>query len=84
MRRKSAEVTRLVREQKASGQSVPEFCAARGLEEKTFYVWRQRTKEGDERFARVRTDRRVELELSSGVTLRVAVEDLKSVLEALR
>ena len=84
MGRKSAEITRLVREQHASGESVPEFCAARGLEAKTFYVWRQRIKEGEERFARVSTDRRVELELSSGVTLRVAVEDLKSVLEALR
>lgn len=88
MRMKSAESARLVSEQKASGQTVPEFCASRGLDQKTFYVWRQRAKKGSpSRFARVEpaaTSRRIELELSGGTLIRIPIEDLKAVLEALR
>ena len=76
--------TRLVKEQQASGESVPQFCAARGLKEKQFYVWRQRYGvQPEARFVRVSDDKRVELELASGVRLRVAVADLKTVLQAL-
>ncbi|MBX7143682.1 MAG: hypothetical protein K1X79_04460 [Oligoflexia bacterium] len=84
MRRSISEITHLVAEQRASGKSVPEFCSERGLPEKQFYVWRQRARATESRFARVQTDQRVELELNGGVTLRVAPEDLKVVLEALR
>ena len=84
MRRSISEITQLVAEQKASGKSVSEFCAGRGLTEKSFYVWRQRARASEPRFARVQTERRIELELLGGVTLRVAPEDLKAVLEALR
>jgi len=84
MRRSLSEITHLVAEQKESGKSVPEFCAERGLTEKSFYVWRQRARATESGFARVQMDKRIELELSGGVTLRVAVEDLKAVLEALR
>lgn len=32
----------LIEEQVGSGQSVPAFCAARGLTEQSFYSWRKR------------------------------------------
>ena len=84
MKRSAEEISKLVQEQKASGQSVLAFCTARGLRDTTFYTWRARVQEDDSKFARVGTERRIELDLSNGVTLRVAAEDLKSVLEALR
>ncbi len=84
MKCSAAEISRLVSEQEASGQSVPLFCRERGLNEATFYSWRSRKPEGESRFARVVTERRrIELELSSGATIRIATEDLKAVLEAL-
>jgi len=79
-----AKVQQLVDEQERSGKSVPEFCAERGLREKTFYGWRQRVRPSANRFARIATDARVELEIGNGVHLRVAREDLRAVLEALR
>jgi hypothetical protein len=84
MRRKNTDIERLVEEQRRSGETVREFCAVRGLDRKTFYVWRQRARGSVDRFARVATDDRVELELSGGARVRVAREDLKAVLEALR
>lgn len=83
MRRNISEIVNIVKEQTLSGQSVPEFCLSRGLAEKRFYVWRQRAKAAEARFARVQTDRRIELELKSGATLKVLADDLKIVLEAL-
>lgn len=84
MKRSGAEISRLVVEQKTSGQSVPSFCRERGINEATFYSWRTRKPEGDARFTRVSSEqRRIELELSSGITIRIAPEDLKAVLEAL-
>lgn len=85
MRRKLAEIKTLVKAQKESGQSVPEFCAEHGLEEKTFYVWRQRASQPQpERFVRVNGERRVELELRGGIIVRVSPEDVKAVVEALK
>ncbi|MBX7144687.1 MAG: hypothetical protein K1X79_09575 [Oligoflexia bacterium] len=82
--RSSEDIKKLVEEQKSSGQSVPEFCASRGLSAKNFYVWRQRTSQRQEKFAPVLSGKRIELELSSGACIKVAKEDLKVVLEALR
>ena len=84
MRKTEAEIERLVKEQKRSGKSVPQFCAAHGIETNTFYNWRQRFRENAEGFARVDTGERISLQLESGVTVRVAREDLKAVLEALK
>jgi hypothetical protein len=86
MRHSQEAISRLVKEQRASGETVREFCAARGLNSKVFYVWRQRTRKVSAGFARVETSgaRSIELELSGGVVIRVAIEDLKAVLEALR
>ncbi len=86
MRYSQEAIKKLVQEQQASGKSVREFCAARGLSREVFYGWRQRTRKESAGFARVETGavKRVELELSGGVVLRVPIEDLKSVLEALR
>ena len=81
---KQAEIERLVEDQKSSGVSVREFYKARGLDRNIFYVWRQRAREGVEKFARVETSKRIELELSGGAIVRVSPEDLKAVLEALR
>lgn len=63
-----------------------EFCTARGLNREVFYVWRQRARKGSAGFTRVETAdaKTFELELSGGVILRVALEDLKTVLEALQ
>ncbi len=75
---------RLVKEQRESQETVPQFCAARGLKEKQFYVWRQRYgNKSEARFTRIGEDKRVELELRSGVRLFVGVADLKAVLGAL-
>ena len=84
MRQQQAKIQQFVDEQERSGKSVPEFCAERGLREKTFYVWRQRVRRSADRFARIATDGRIELEFGNGVRLRVAREDLRAVLESLR
>ena len=86
MRYSQEAIRKLVEEQQASGKSVRDFCTARGLNREVFYVWRQRSRKGGAGFARVETadGKRLELELAGGVILRVALEDLKSVLEALR
>ena len=82
--RQYEEIERLVDEQERSGQSVPKFCADRGLEEKTFYVWRRRVRDRRARFVPLVVGDRIELELESGVRLKVFQHDLKAVLEALR
>ena len=82
--RRFKEIEKLVEEQERSGQSVPAFCAERGLHEKSFYVWRQRVRKQRERFVPVVIGDRIELELEGGVRLKVAKQDLKAVLEALR
>ena len=86
MRHSQEVIGKLVKEQQSSGKTVREFCAARGLNPEVFYVWRQRARKGSGGFVRVETtgERRVELELSGGVVLRVPLADLKAVLEALR
>lgn len=83
MKRSAAAIRKFISEQEASGQSVPSFCRERGINEATFYSWRTRKPEGGARFTRVLTERRIELELSSGITIRIAPQDLKAVLEAL-
>jgi hypothetical protein len=86
MRYSQEAISKLVKEQRASGKTVREFCTARGLSPKVFYVWRQRASKGSAGFARVETSeaKSIELGLSGGVIMRVALEDLKAVLEALR
>ena len=86
MRYSQEAIKKLVEEQEASGKSVREFCAGRGLNREVFYVWRQRARKESAGFARVETGavKRVEHELSGGVILGVSLEDLRSVLEALR
>ena len=65
MRRAQKEIEKLVKEQEASGLSVANFCAQRGLPAKNFYAWRQQTREAEEaRFARVETSGEVRLNLS--------------------
>lgn len=82
--RSYAEIERLVEEQERSGESVRGFCTSRGLTEKSFYVWRQRVRKRKERFVPVVVGERIELELASGVRLKVSKHDLKAVLEALQ
>lgn len=78
------ELERLVDEQARSGQSVPAFCAGRGLPENSFYAWRKRVRERRGKFVPVVVGDRIEIELDGGVRLKVAKHDLKAVLEALR
>ena len=78
------EIETLVEEQERSGESVPAFCATRGLHEKGFYVWRQRVRKHRERFVPVVTGALIEVELEGGIRLKVAKHDLKAVIEALR
>jgi hypothetical protein len=74
----------LIKEQQESGETIAQFCLSRGINDKQFYRWRQRIgKKPEATFALVTSGRRVELELRSGISIRVAVEDLKAVLEAL-
>ena len=81
----------IIREHEASGLSIVEYCAQRGIRPNNFYNWRNKLKvanvslNGDKnRFARVETQSLVVLELETGVKLKVAVSDLKAVLMALR
>lgn len=86
MRCSQEKIEKLVEEQRSSGKTVREFCVSQGLSPEVFYGWRQRIRKGRGEFARVETTggRRIELELSGGVTLRVSIADLKAVLEVLR
>ena len=86
MRYSQEKIEKLVEEQRSSGKTVREFCVSQGLNPEVFYVWRQRIRKGRGEFTRVETNggRRIELELSGGVTLRVSIADLKAVLEVLR
>jgi len=78
------EIERLVDEQTRCGQSVPAFCAGRGLQQKSFYAWRRRVRERRDKFVPVVVGDRIEIELDGGIRLKVAKHDLKAVLEALR
>lgn len=84
MRYRAKEIEELVWEQEASGETVPDFCRSRGLQEKTFYVWRQRVKRSNQKFARVQTGVTVKIELADSIKLQVPLESLRSVLEELR
>ena len=83
MERRAEEIRRLVEAQRASGQSVPEFCREHGLMEKTFYVWRQRVQKRNDRFARVESGKRIALELRNGSTIRFERDLLGVVLQEL-
>lgn len=83
MKQRKEEIERLVEAQRVSGQSVAEFCREQGLEEKTFYVWRQRIRERGEGFVRVESGKRVALELANGSMIRFERELLGSVLKEL-
>jgi hypothetical protein len=82
--RNMKEIERLVAEQESRGQSVPLFCAERGLNSKSFYLWRQKVRRHRDRFVPVVVTDRVELELEGGIRLKVGKHDLKAVLAALR
>lgn len=88
MSREISEIKRLLSEQASSNQSIAEFCRERGLEKKTFYRWREKYTLQDRKresgFVLLKSDRKIELELRGGEVLRVAPEDLRQVLEALR
>lgn len=75
---------RIVQEQAASGLGVVEFCRKHGIKANNFYNWRANLKKDIPRFARVASERLVEIELEGGLRLKVAVEDLKAVLLELR
>lgn len=84
MRKRTLEqAAELLEEQAASGQSASEFCRTREISEQTFASWKKRASMAENRFVQLKPARRVELELSSGARVRVAVEDLKTVLSAL-
>lgn len=83
MKRSISEITKLIEEQEKSGQSIPVFCASRGLRDTTFYTWRARIHLSESRFTKISGERRIELELISGAVIKVSAEDLKSVLAAL-
>ena len=82
----------VVAEQKSSGLSISEFCREREIRPNNFYNWRSKLSEPNgamavarkEQFAKVETQSRVSLELENGVKLKVAVQDLRAVLMALR
>jgi transposase-like protein len=87
----------LIVKQKRSGQAVGTFCQEQGVSQPSFYYWRQqlgREKRAPVKFALVQTgrnapaDRGVELELGSGMRLRVQSETdaatLRMVLSVLR
>ncbi len=76
----SEEIKKLV----DSRQSVPEYCISRGLSAKNFDVEHRPKSQREEIFAPVLSGRRIALALGIGVCIKVAKEDLKSVLEALR
>lgn len=77
----------IIKEQRASGQSISAFCRERGISESSLAYWRSKLrceKGGAEKFVRVdSTPELVELELTGGTKLRVKKDDLKAVLEAL-
>ena len=81
----------IISEQEASGLSIVEYCAQRGIRPNNFYNWRNKLRGdnvsnggGSNRFARVETQSLISVELENGVKLKVAVSDLKAVLLALR
>lgn len=69
----------------ASGKNAKTFSREHGIAASTLQYWVGKTKreEASGRFARVETGERIELELSSGVRIRVNRGDLRNVLEAL-
>ena len=77
-----------IEQQSMSGLSKKEYAERNGIPAGVFYGWgkKRKVRESVEpsHFVRVSTAQRIEIELSSGTIVRVAKEDLKSVLEALK
>lgn len=73
----------IIAEYRTSGLSQSQFCKSRelSLSSLTYHLNRSG---GAETFARVGTQERIELELSSGVVLRVSERDLGTVLRVLQ
>ncbi len=89
--------SKLIAEQKASGQKARPFCRERGIPEYSFYKWRRRLRESEPvRFALLETapapsaspESALELVLRNGERLRIGnqveVATLRMVLEAVR
>ena len=78
---------RLLAEQKQSGQSIAEFCRARGIDPQLLYEYRKRQASKQQvggSFARVQTGTAVTLELpGSGIRISTALESLRAVLREL-
>jgi hypothetical protein len=72
-----------VSEYRASGMSQAEFSRLRGIS-KSSLAYQVRRSERDSSFIRIDPEERIELELPSGVILRVSEQNLGSVLRALQ
>ena len=72
-----------VSEYRASGLSQGEFSRLRGIS-KSSLAYQVRRSERDSSFIRIDPEERIELELPSGVILRVSEQNLGSVLRALQ
>ena len=82
--RKKHDWEKLIAEQERSGQSASAFCRERGLSAKRMSVEKWRRKRPEPAFVQVRgKELTVEIVRPSGAVLRVPVEALKEVLEAL-
>jgi hypothetical protein len=82
-----------IAEHEKSNQSVREFCRQRGLNEHSFYMWRQRLREQPVSFALVETrtsnaaaNQPIEIVLAGGERIRVPADaaSLQLVLNTLR
>jgi transposase-like protein len=80
----------ILREQAASGLSMPEFSQRTGIEAKKLYGWRRKFREraagkqpGTAEFARVQSGHSVEITTGSGLKIKVPLESLRAVLKEL-
>ena len=82
-----SEEERLVADQESSGLSISEFCRRRGLPASRLYGMRKRRMARSRRepgqFVRVGIGAIIEVEVSTGLKLRVPLESLRSVLREL-
>ena len=74
---------RIISEYETSGMRQSQFCKSRELSLSSFTYYLKRYREAGT-FVRVETQERIELELSSGVVLRVSERDLGSILKVLQ
>jgi len=79
---------KLIEEQESSGKGVKEFCVEQGIVVARFFYWRIKIKRSAApQFRRVELQSKacsqVEMELSSGIKLKVKISELKAVVDAL-